>query len=93
MIDYYSKYIGIGLLPEITSKSKINVLKSSFGRYGIPKIVQSDRGTQYTRTKFSDFKNAWDFKYVISSARYPQSNGMVEIHIQTVNRIFGFIGI
>lgn len=46
-----------------------------------------NEGTQYTSRKFSDFEKYWDFKTTTSFARYLQSNGMVEGHIQTVKRI------
>lgn len=71
IVDYLSKYAELGHLPNMTSEATINILKSSFARYGILKIVQSDGGTQYTSKKFKDFARNWDFKHVISSARYP----------------------
>ena len=85
--DYFSKYVEIAYLSSMTSEATINALKSSFARYGIPKVVHSDGGTQYTSKKFKDFAKEWDFKHVISSARYPQSNGMSERHIQTEKRM------
>lgn len=47
-VDYFSKYEELGYLPNMSNEATISVLKSSFARYGIPKIVQSDGGTQYT---------------------------------------------
>lgn len=86
IIDYFSKYVDIGYLPNISSESVINVLKASFAKHGIPKLLYTDPGTQFTSVKFKDFIKKWDFEHKTSSAKHSQSNGMVERHIQTVKR-------
>ncbi|XP_026826878.1 uncharacterized protein K02A2.6-like [Ooceraea biroi] len=86
IIDYFSKYVDIGYLPNITSESVINVLKASFAKHGIPKILYTDPGTQFSSVKFQDLTKKWAFKHKMSSAKHSQSNGMVERHIQTVKK-------
>ena len=43
--DYYSRYIDIVQLPQITSKAVVSALKSVFARHGVPEVVTSDNGT------------------------------------------------
>ncbi|KAH1021507.1 hypothetical protein HUJ04_011013 [Dendroctonus ponderosae] len=57
---------------------KSNVLKDVFSRQGIPTIVMSDNGPEFSSIKFREFSVNWEFKHIKSSPRYPQSNGLVE---------------
>ncbi|XP_048517262.1 uncharacterized protein K02A2.6 [Dendroctonus ponderosae] len=57
---------------------------SKFFELGIPTIVMSDNGPEFSSIKFREFSVNWEFKHIKSSPRYPQSNGLVERYIQTV---------
>lgn len=86
-IDYYSKYVEVTPLNSLSSKELIKHCKNMFGRLGIPDCVVSDNGTNFSSREFEEFANLWNFKIITSSPRYPQSNGMVERHIQTVKNM------
>ena len=87
VVDYHSKFFEICLLPDTLSSTIVTHMKSIFARYGIPKIVISDNGPQYSSIHFTSFAKQWDFKHVTSSPRYPQSNGMAERTVQTVKKL------
>ena len=87
VIDYFSKYVETKALTELTSVETIRSLKKMFSRFGIPKILYSDNGPQYNSSKFRNFAAKWNFESRTSSPRFPQSNGMVERHLQTVKRM------
>ena len=87
VVDYHSKFFEICLLPDTLSSTIVTHMKSIFARYGIPKIVISDNGPQYSSFHFTSFAKQWDFKHVTSSPRYPQSNGMAERTVQTVKKL------
>ena len=87
VVDYHSKLFEICLLPDTLSSTILTPMKSIFARYGIPKIVISDNGPQYSSFHFASFVKQWDFKHVTSSPRYPQSNGMAERTVQTVKKL------
>ncbi len=84
VIDYFSKFVETEVLTELTSVATIQCLKKMFARFGIPKIVYSDNGPQYNTEKFRRFAKDWNFETRTSSPLFPQSNGMVERHIETV---------
>ena len=87
IVDYYSKFPEIQKLEETTSSSVITALKSVFARYGIPDIVVSDNGPQYSSHEFKQFAQTWQFQHVTSSPGYAQSNGMTERSVQTIKHI------
>ena len=84
VVDYYSKFPEVMLLENTTSQGVINAMKSIFSRHGIPDQVVSDGGPQYSSYKFREFATKWQFEHIMSSPRFPQSNGMAERTIQTV---------
>jgi hypothetical protein len=86
-IDYFSKYVEVFKVNNITAETVIRVLKNIFGRLGIPKTLVSDNGTQYAGFLFEEFAKKWNFQHVTSSPQYSKSNGIVERAIQTVKNI------
>ncbi|KAG1671198.1 hypothetical protein GQR58_016537 [Nymphon striatum] len=88
MIDYYSRYVDVGLLENLHSHGVINQLKSIFARHGVPKLLTSDNGPQYASKEFEEFYVHYGFQHSTSSPKYPQSNGEAERAVQTVKNIF-----
>ena len=87
IIDYHSKYFEIAPLEKTADSSAvIRATKKIFSRHGIPKVVFSDNGPQFTAHEYKQFAKTWDFDHNTSSPHFPQSNGLVERKIQTVKR-------
>ena len=62
-VDYFSKWVEIGLLRDSSmSFEVITSLKSTFARYGIPDEVISDNSPQFSSRKFKQFAESWEFK-------------------------------
>ena len=70
-----------------TSSSIISALKSVFARHGIPEVLRSDNGPQYTSKEFKTFSSSYDFQQITSSPRFPQSNGQAERSVQTIKNL------
>ncbi|XP_057721199.1 uncharacterized protein LOC130935456 [Arachis stenosperma] len=47
-------------------------------RFGVPEVVISDNGTQFTDKKFTEFFTGLGIKQRFSSVEHPQTNGQVE---------------
>ena len=82
-VDYYSNFIEMDRLRESSSKMTIKALKTYFSRHGIPDVVVSDNGLQYSSEEFCCFLQEWKFKHIMSSPKYPQSNGKAESAVET----------
>jgi len=85
--DYYSRYPEIALLTNEQSKSTITHLKSIFARHGIPEMVFSDNGPQYSSKEFKQFAQNYGFQSVTSSPTYPRANGAAERMVKTIKAI------
>ena len=86
VVDYTSKYFEVSVIPNTLASTVIQHTKSIFVRFGIPKIVISDNGPQYSSREYKKFAKEWGFHHDTSSPKYPKSNGLVERTVQTVNR-------
>lgn len=87
-IDYYTKWIELEKLNKNTfSDTVISHLKKMFSRLGIPSVIVSDGGPQFSSRVFHNFTMKWDIEHVMSSPRNPQSNGQVERAKQTFKKL------
>ena len=57
MIDYFSRYVEVTKLSTTTSASVISALKSNFARNGIPDLLISDNGPQYSAKEFKNLQS------------------------------------
>ena len=84
VIDYYSRWIESKRLDDTTSQGIVYTLKEIFATHGIPDIVISDNGPQFSAASFRQFTFLYGFVHVTSSPRYPQSNGEAERAVRTI---------
>lgn len=88
LVDMYSRYPEIACLDRNTTHDRvISVLKSIFARHGKPDILYSDNGPQFVNNAFQKFLEEWEITQRTSSPKYPQSNGFIERHVQTIKKI------
>ena len=66
-VDYHSSFFEVDLLPDISAETVIKKLKKNFALHGIPDILVTDSGTQYTADTFCKFAERWNFSHLLSS--------------------------
>ena len=59
VVDYYSRFWEIFKTTNTKSPAIIDKMKTLFARHGIPEIVKSDNGPQYSSTEFAKFAKTW----------------------------------
>ena len=89
VVDYFSKYVEVQKLSTTTAANVIAALKSIFSRHGIPSILVSDNGPQYSSYEMKEFAGKYGFQHVTSSPLYPQANGQAERAVKTVKQLLG----
>lgn len=87
-VDYYSEYIEVDVLKNMTSSSVIEALKSQFSRHGIPTILRSDCGSQYMTAEFARFCKEYGIVHKPSSPHFQSSNDETERAVQTVKELW-----
>lgn len=87
IVDYFSRYPEVARLTTTTSAAVITAMKAVFARHGIPEMVRSDNGPQYSSHEFAAFAESYRFNHSTSSPHYPQSNGQAEWMVQRVKRL------
>ena len=83
LIDYYSHYVEMSKLHSTISAVVIQHMKSIFARHGIPEILVSDNGSQFSAEIFTQFAQNFDFQHQTSSPNFPH-NGEIEQAVKTV---------
>ena len=78
LVDYWSSYFEVQELKRITSTTVITACKVQFARHGIPDVLITDNGTQFSSSEFAKLAEAWKLEHKTSSPHHPQSNGKAE---------------
>jgi hypothetical protein len=78
-VEYFSKWIEAKPLATITlaTVQKFN-WQNIVCRFGVPKAITVDNGTQFDAETFKDFCDRIGTKIHFASVRHPESNGLVE---------------
>ncbi|GAU46380.1 hypothetical protein TSUD_280790 [Trifolium subterraneum] len=83
-VDYFTKWVEAEPLLEITSFRILRFFKRDIlCRFGIPQVVVTDNGTQFTDKTFHEFLAKINSKNHFTSVMHPQTNGQAE----AVNRV------
>jgi hypothetical protein len=78
-VEYFSKWIEAKPLAMITSVTVQKFFSQNIiCRFGVPKAITVENGTQFDAETFKDFCDQIGMKIHFASVRHPESNGLVE---------------
>ncbi|XP_055622409.1 uncharacterized protein K02A2.6-like [Toxorhynchites rutilus septentrionalis] len=77
-VDYFSRYLEVIEMNDISTTSTIDELMIIFSRYGIPESLRADNGPQFSSDEFRNFCDEYGIRLVHSIPYWPQMNGEVE---------------
>ena len=79
-IDYMTKWAEAKALRNIIQDDAIKFVNEQIvTRFGIPRVMVSDNGTQFVGAKFTKFLSERGIKHKKAFVCHPQSNGQVEV--------------
>ncbi|KAL0172150.1 hypothetical protein M9458_032461, partial [Cirrhinus mrigala] len=71
-------------LRSITTKAVVKELVKFCSMFGLPKVIQTDRGTNFTSNLFEQLAKELQIQHELSSANHPESQGALERFHQTL---------
>ena len=83
IIDAHSLWPEVISTQSTTSAKTIDILRSVFARIGLPEILLSDNGPQFTSQEFDQFTKTNGIKHLKYAPCHPATNGLAEIFVQT----------
>jgi hypothetical protein len=78
-IDYFTKWVEAEAIPAETSAAAEKFFRTNIiCRFGVPLVLVTDNGTQFTSEGFQDFCEELGIEHRFSAVAHPQSNGLAE---------------
>lgn len=84
IVDSYTKWLEVKVVPNTESKTSIKVLRKIFATFGLPLELVSDNATSFTSYEFREFLRLNGIKQILIPPYHPASNGQAERYVQTV---------
>ncbi|GFQ80557.1 uncharacterized protein K02A2.6 [Trichonephila clavata] len=86
IVDAHSKWLEVYPMKTTTTKKTIECLRDSFARFGLPRVLVSDNGSQFTSYEFQRFMQRNGVKHKTSAPFKPSSNGQAERYVATLKQ-------
>ena len=85
LTDYFTKWVEAEAFAKVRDLEVKNfVWKNIICRFGVPKEIVTDNGSQFVSLEFQNFCREWGIQLSFSTPRYPQANGQAESTNKTV---------
>lgn len=78
LVDYFSRFIEVIVMKEITAKLTVQAMHETFCRYGIPETLRTDNGPQFVSDALNGFCEEHGIQLLRTTPYWPQANGEVE---------------
>ncbi|CAI5783448.1 XP_028570936.1uncharacterized protein K02A2.6-like [Podarcis lilfordi] len=78
VVDAYSKWLEVALMPSTTTKAILRVLRGLFATHGCPDVLVSDNGPQFTSGTFERYLLGLGIRHALTAPFHPSSNGQAE---------------
>ncbi|XP_031551682.1 uncharacterized protein K02A2.6-like [Actinia tenebrosa] len=84
VVDAHSKWINAEIMSSTTSAATISKLRAMFATHGLPEVVVSDNGSNFTSQEMEEFLTQNGIVHVTSAPYHPATNGLAERAVQTI---------
>ena len=91
IIDAHSKWMEVFPTKTITTSRTIQFLRNCFSRFGLPVVLVSDNGTQFTSGEFKNYISSMGIRHITTPVNHPATNGLAENAVGTFKSALGKI--
>lgn len=92
VVDSFSKWVEVVLMHSTTADAVIRALRRIFSTHGLPDILVSDNGPQFTATPFETFLAAQGIRHCLIAPFHPASNGCAERAVRSAKEALQRLG-
>ena len=79
IVDRFSRWPAAIPIADINAETVVDAFTHGWiANYGVPEVVTSDRGSQFSSAIFTQLLKNWGVKHIMTTAYHPEANGMVE---------------
>ena len=86
LVDAHSKWLEARILSSTTSSAIISSLRLIFAEFGLPSLIVTDNGPNFSSIEFELFLSRNGIKHILSPPYHPSSNGLAERNVQIFKR-------
>ena len=86
IVDAHSKWMEVYPLKTTNTTKTIECLRDCFSRFGLPIVLVSDNGSQFTSHEFETFIQSNGIKHKTCAPFKPSSNGQAERYVYTLKQ-------
>jgi len=91
-VDYFTKWVEAEPTQNVTSKDIIKFLINVFARHGVPQVITTDNGIQFTSDMTKIFLDLYDVYVKFTTTYHPESNGLVENRNKEIGKLLRLLG-
>ncbi|XP_060539733.1 uncharacterized protein K02A2.6-like [Pantherophis guttatus] len=78
VVDAYSKWVELAVMHSTTSEAIVKVLERLFATHGLPDLIVTDNGPQFTSAPFQMFLAMKGIRHATTAPYHPAANGLAE---------------
>nr|GEU71736.1 reverse transcriptase domain-containing protein [Tanacetum cinerariifolium] len=86
-VDYLSKWVEAKTLPTNDARVVCKFVKNLFARFGTPRAINSDRGTNFCNDQFAKVMQKFGVTHRLATPYHPQTSGLVKVSNRGLKRI------
>ena len=87
VVDYFTKWVEATPTENVTSQDVIKFLINVFARHGVPQVITTDNGVQFTSDMTKIFLDLYDVYVKFSTTYHPETNGLTENRNKEIGKL------
>ena len=87
MVDICTRFCILRPIPDKTADTLVNTMKQIFCDFGIPRVIQSDNGTEFKNALMKKLVNSLGIDHRLTTPYHPRANGTAERWVQSAVQV------